>query len=200
MQGTVLAETEAFIAKQREALLNERQEMVNRQRALQAQLDELDGMLAKFDVFEGKAAQQAPTRRNRSGQRGSRREELLRIINQSHGLSRGEILDKMGLKGNKSGEMSVSNALTALTKSKQVTRRDRKYVASWARPRPPMPPDSAVYRLGRKTRWDPYDNQRRRCRRKSMPKTISASFIFTSATRISGLAITRGPTFRFAKR
>jgi len=71
MQGTVLAETEAFIAKQREALLNERQEMVNRQRALQAQLDELDGMLAKFDVFEGKAAQQAPTRRNRSGQRGS---------------------------------------------------------------------------------------------------------------------------------
>jgi Fe2+ or Zn2+ uptake regulation protein len=104
--------------------------MVNRQRALQAQLDELDGMLAKFDVFEGKAAQQAPTRRNRSGQRGSRREELLRIINQSHGLSRGEILDKMGLKGNKSGEMSVSNALTALTKSKQVTRRDRKYVAS----------------------------------------------------------------------
>jgi Fe2+ or Zn2+ uptake regulation protein len=104
--------------------------MVDRQRALQAQLDELDGMLAKFDVFEGKAAQQAPTRRNRSGQRGSRREELLRIINQSHGLSRGEILDKMGLKGNKSGEMSVSNALTALTKSKQVTRRDRKYVAS----------------------------------------------------------------------
>jgi hypothetical protein len=28
------------------------------------------------------------------------------------------------------GEMSVSNALTALTKSNQVTRRDRKYVAA----------------------------------------------------------------------
>jgi len=36
----------------------------------------------------------------------------------------------MGLKGNKTGEMSVSNALTALTKSKQVIRRDRKYIAS----------------------------------------------------------------------
>ena len=130
MQGTVLAETEAFIAKQREALLNERQEMVNQQRALQAQLDELDGMLAKFDVFEGKAAQPTPTRRKRSGHRGSRREELLSIINQSHGLSRGEILDKMGLKGNKTGEMSVSNALTALSKSKQVIRRDRKSIAS----------------------------------------------------------------------
>ena len=130
MQGTVLADTEAFITKQREALLNERQEMVNQQRVLQAQLDELDGMLAKFDVFEGKAAPQAPTRRKRSSPRGSRREELLRVINQSHGLSRGEILDKMGLKGNKTGEMSVSNALTALTKSKQVIRRDRKYIAS----------------------------------------------------------------------
>ena len=55
---------------------------------------------------------------------------MLRIIKQSHGVTRGEILEKMGLKGNKSGEMSVSNALTALTKNKQVARRDRKYVAS----------------------------------------------------------------------
>jgi hypothetical protein len=31
------------------------------------------------------------------------------------GLTRGEILDRMGLKGDKSGEMSVSNALTALS-------------------------------------------------------------------------------------
>ena len=130
MQGTVLAETEAFIAKQREALLAERQEILNQQLALQAQLDELDGMIARFDVFEGKPGQQAQNRGRRSGRRGSRREELLRIIKQSQGLARGEILEKMGLKGNKSGEMSVSNALTALTKSKQIARRDRKYVAN----------------------------------------------------------------------
>jgi alkylation response protein AidB-like acyl-CoA dehydrogenase len=44
------------------------------------------------------------------------------------GLARGEILEKMGLKGDKSGEMSVSNALTALTKNGQVVRGDdRKY-------------------------------------------------------------------------
>jgi hypothetical protein len=47
-----------------------------------------------------------------------------------HGLTRGELLEKMGLKGNKSGEMSVSNALTALTKSNQVVRKDGKYIAS----------------------------------------------------------------------
>jgi hypothetical protein len=37
----------------------------------------------------------------------------------------------MGLKGDKSGEMSVSSALTALTKGNQVRRGDgRKYVAA----------------------------------------------------------------------
>ena len=34
------------------------------------------------------------------------------------------------VKGDKSGEMSVSNALTALTKANQVARRDGRYVAA----------------------------------------------------------------------
>jgi hypothetical protein len=46
------------------------------------------------------------------------------------GLSRGEILEKMGLKGDKSGEMSVSNALTALTKRNEVRRAGGKYHAA----------------------------------------------------------------------
>jgi hypothetical protein len=129
MQGTVLAETEAFITKQRESLLTQRQELLNQQQAIQAQLDELDEMLTKFDVFEGKQARKTRGLRISGARRGSRRDELLKLISGSEGLSRGEILEKMGLKGNKAGEMSVSNALTALTKSKQVARRDRKYVA-----------------------------------------------------------------------
>jgi len=44
------------------------------------------------------------------------------------GLSRGEILNLMGLKGDKSGEQSVSNALLALTKQNQLGRREGKYV------------------------------------------------------------------------
>ena len=132
MEGAVLAETEAFITRQREQLLQQRQELLNQQQALQQQLDQVDEMLHKFDVFVGKAArsrQQARGRRASGARRGSRRDELLQVIKAGNGLSRGEILEKMGLKGNKSGEMSVSNALTALTKSKQVVRRDRKYVA-----------------------------------------------------------------------
>jgi hypothetical protein len=52
---------------------------------------------------------------------------LLELIRQNDGLSRGEILERMGLKGDKSGEMSVSNALNALNKSNQVRREGGKY-------------------------------------------------------------------------
>ena len=84
-------------------------------------------------MFEGKAARprkQAGSRRASGTRRGSKRDELLNVIRAGDGLTRGEILEKMGLKGDKAGEMSVSNALTALTKGNQVTRRDRKYVAA----------------------------------------------------------------------
>lgn len=133
MQGTVLAETEAFITRQREALLHQRQELLNQQQAIHQQLKELDEMLGKFDVFEGKAArprQQTRTRGASGTRRGSKRDELLKVIREGNGLTRGEILEKIGLKGNKAGEMSVSNALTGLTKANQVARRDRKYVAA----------------------------------------------------------------------
>jgi len=130
MDTTILAETQAFISKQREALLQQREAIFNQQQDLQRQLEEVNTMLRKFDAFEGKAAAAQPQARARrgGGRRGSKRDELLRIIRDGDGLTRGEILDRMGLKGNKSGEMSVSNALTALTKANQVTRRDRKYV------------------------------------------------------------------------
>jgi hypothetical protein len=135
MDSTVLAETEAFIARQREALINQREELLNQQRVVQDQLDQLDVMLTKFDVFEGKQARGRKQSRSAkggggSGRRGSKRDELLGVIRDGHGLTRGEILEKMGLKGNKSGEMSVSNALTALTKNNHVRRDGRKYLAA----------------------------------------------------------------------
>src|SRR4051812_44362854 len=104
MQGSVLAETEAFIMRQREALLQQRQELLHQQQAIQQQLDELDEMLSKFDVFEGKAARprkQTRGQRASGSRRGSKRDELLNVIRAGNGLTRGEILEKMGLKGNK---------------------------------------------------------------------------------------------------
>lgn len=126
MQGTILAETEAFITKQREALLAQRADLSNQQKAIQTQIIAVDRMLEKFDVFGGKARQTRGTRRTGT-RRGSKRDALLKVIKEGGGLSRGQILEKMGLKGDKSGEMSVSNALTALTKANQVRRDGGKY-------------------------------------------------------------------------
>lgn len=130
MDSTIIAETQAYITRQREALVQQREAIFNQQHDLQRQLDEVNEMLRRFDAFEGKATtagRPTRTRRAAAGRRGSKREELLRVIRAGDGLSRGQILEKMGLKGNKSGEMSVSNALTALTKAQQVSRRDGKY-------------------------------------------------------------------------
>jgi hypothetical protein len=128
--SSILTDTQAFITKQRDALVQQRDSISTQQHELQQQLDAVNAMLAKFDVFEGKAAARAPagrTRRTTTARSGSRRDELLLVIRNGDGLSRGEILEKMGLKGDKAGEMSISNALTALTKSQQVERRDGKY-------------------------------------------------------------------------
>src|SRR4051812_39885457 len=80
-----------------------RQELLNQQQAIQQQLDELEEMLGKFDVFEGKAARpRKQTRRASGSRRGSKRDELLNVIRAGNGLTRGEILEKMGLEGRQS--------------------------------------------------------------------------------------------------
>ena len=123
-----------FIARERERLRAEREQVFSQQEELQRKLDAINREFAAIEAYEtaktGKAARQAPAGRQPRARRGSRREALLELIRQSDGLSRGEILERMGLKGDKSGEMSVSNALTALTKSNQVRREGGKYRAA----------------------------------------------------------------------
>jgi hypothetical protein len=125
-----------FIARDRERLHAEREQVFSQQQELETKLTLINHELVAIDAYEaaksGKAA--APARPTRAGagrrttRRGSRREGLLTLMRENPGgLTRGEILDRMGLKGDKSGEMSVSNALTTLTKGGQVNREDGKY-------------------------------------------------------------------------
>ena len=123
-----------YIARERERLHAEREQVFSQQEELQRKLDAVNREFTAIEAYEtaktGKNARQAPAGRQPRARRGSRREALLELIRQSDGLSRGEILERMGLKGDKSGEMSVSNALTALTKSNQVRREGGKYRAA----------------------------------------------------------------------
>ena len=129
------------IRKERELLHREREE-------LQKKLAEVDRELEAIDAYEttkSAKAQASPSRKARTPraparkakrnqpqaakQRGSRREALLQVVRENpNGLRRGEILAHLGVKGNKSGEMSVSNVLTALTKTHQLARQDGKYL------------------------------------------------------------------------
>jgi hypothetical protein len=124
-----------FIARERERLHTEREQVFSQQQELESKLAAVNNELRAIDAYEAAKTGKpiaTPQARGRAGQRtarrGSRRDSLLALIRQNAaGLSRGEILERMGLKGNKSGEMSVSNALTALTKVGQVNRDGRKY-------------------------------------------------------------------------
>src|SRR3954466_11864992 len=114
-----------YIARERDRLHAEREQIFTQQEELTRRLEALNREFAAIEAYEtaktGKAArQQAPTARQTRARRGSRREGLLELIQQGDGLSRGEILERMGLKGDKAGEMSVSNALTVLTKRNQI--------------------------------------------------------------------------------
>ena len=123
-----------YIGRERNRLQAEREQIFSQQEELTRKLDALNREYAAIDAYEtaktGKAARPASAGQQPRARRGSRREALLELIRQSEGLSRGEILERMGLKGDKSGEMSVSNALTALTKSNQVHRDGGKYRAA----------------------------------------------------------------------
>ena len=122
-----------FISRERDRLRAEREQIFNQQEELQRKLDSINREFVAIEAYAtaktGKTVRQASAGRQPRARRGSRREALLELIRQGDGLSRGELLERMGLKGDKSGEMSVSNALTALTKSNQVHRDGGKYRA-----------------------------------------------------------------------
>lgn len=136
-----------FIANERERINGEREKLIAQQRELEEKLGGLNRELSAVDAYEAAKAGTllAPVvsngRRGSRGRkpqgtgtriRGSKRDALLKVIRAHKGVTRGEILQEMGLKGNKSGEMSVSNALTALIKANQIHRENGKYLVNAA--------------------------------------------------------------------
>jgi len=128
-----------FMTRERQRLHGERESIFKQQQELEGKLAEINRELSAIDAYEaaklGKPAAPLPRQRTpRTGtlramqRRGSKREQLLELIKQHpEGLARKDILERMGLKGDKAGEMSVSNALTAMTKANQVVRAEGRY-------------------------------------------------------------------------
>ena len=137
-----------YIARERDRLSRERKEVSDQKRALDNQLAAIDREFQALDAYQtaktGKPSGGRRIQTQRRAPRGSRREGLLNLIRDGNGLSRGDILERMGLKGDKSGETSVSNALNILIKRNQVRREGGKYYpGSSEAGEPELPLDAA---------------------------------------------------------
>jgi hypothetical protein len=121
-----------IIDKERDRLRKALADLGAKQKELEAQRATLETELDALDAYE--AARSGKTRKSRTvsrAPRGSRQQSVLAVVAKSKkGMTRGDILQTMGLKGNEAGERAVSNALTALKKAKRVTAKDRKYLAA----------------------------------------------------------------------
>jgi DNA-binding transcriptional ArsR family regulator len=134
----------SFVSRERTRLTRARDSAVNRKNKLDQELSEIETELSAIEAYEQakKKAPRKPAGRKPAGSRrtaakagrraprGEKRRSVLDLIQKSNGLTRGEILSNLGVKGDKSAEQSVSNALTALKKQNLVVSRDRKYVAA----------------------------------------------------------------------
>jgi DNA-binding transcriptional ArsR family regulator len=129
----------SFVGRERTRLTKARDAAVNRKSQLERELSEIESELGAIMAYEqakrktpGKAARGGRRPAAKAGKRaprGEKRRAVLELIKKSNGLTRGEILSTLGVKGDKSSEQSVSNALTALKKQNLVASKDRKYVA-----------------------------------------------------------------------
>lgn len=128
---------QALVKKEHARLSRARRQALTRMAAIDQQLQTIQQELKAIDAYrrakgsiQAERPRKRPVRRLRA-RRGEKRQAVLGVIKKHpQGVSRGEILVLMGVKGNKSGEQSVSNALSALKKTNKVTSRGRRYIAS----------------------------------------------------------------------
>jgi len=122
-----------MIAGERTRLNGLMEDISNRQQKLNEELSVVRRELAAVDAYEaaknGKGTRSAST--GGRGPRGAKQETLLSLLGGfPKGMSRGEILENLGLKGNKAGEQSISNALNNMKKAGRVVSKDGKYIVA----------------------------------------------------------------------
>mgnify|MGYP006199914107 CR=1 FL=1 len=125
------AETfQAFMKREHTRLQKARDKAAQKKAEVAQELKALERELTAIEAYDkatrGKAK---PVPKRDSNGRGGKRQAILDLLKKHpDGLSRGEILNLIGVKSDKSGEQSVSNALSALTKQNQLGKKDWKYV------------------------------------------------------------------------
>ena len=117
-----------IITEERDRLTQVIKELEQKKREIDAEILAAQKELYAIDAYEA-ARSGKDIRRVRIGSRRSgMRNELTNLIKgHPDGLTRADILLRMNLKGDKSGERSVSNALSALKKQGMLDSKDGNY-------------------------------------------------------------------------
>lgn len=120
-----------YVQGERERLENDRRVLIEHIDSYQRQLRDLDREFAAIDAYEraktGKPIVRAGDTAPRSHRNGSRRQDILACLGSvplNAGMTRGELLERFGVKGDKGGEGSISNALSQLQKAGRVVRQN----------------------------------------------------------------------------
>ena len=125
---------EQMIEKERARLGKLRDDLTAQQGGIRTQLADIDKELDAISAYErakmGKPARQQKATKLSRAPRGAKREELLSLIEETPNVTRGELIDKLGIKGDKSQEQSISNALAVMKKAGAITATDGKYAIS----------------------------------------------------------------------
>lgn len=136
VSDTMTEDFATYIDAERARIESAKAELLQDRRLIDERLANLNDEMRAVEAYEaakfGKRAKAATARAPRA-RYGSRRAEILNVIaNAPAGIGRGGILEMLDIKGDKSGEMSVSNALTALKRSGQIVSEGGKYFVSAA--------------------------------------------------------------------
>jgi hypothetical protein len=131
------------IEQERARLTKAKDAAIAKKRSCDAEIATIDKELAAISAYERVKTDRAPgtdTRRpgirtNKASSTGTRRsgirQDVLNAI-KSHpeGIGRADLLEAVGVKGEKSGEKSVSNSLFVLKKNMSIDSKDGKYKAT----------------------------------------------------------------------
>lgn len=126
---------EGFVQQERERLEKQRQTLLDKKTDIDQQLQEIERQFAAIRAYEqvraGKHVTAEEPKPSRRGRRSGRRQEVLGLIKDSEaGQTRGEIIEKLRIKGDRREEQSVSNALSALKRAGQITQDGARYIAA----------------------------------------------------------------------
>lgn len=115
-----------LVEAERERLKGKRSDTIGKIKALEKELVGIDREMEAVNAYyASKTGKRVST--GQRAPRGKRREEILSLV-KNGGMGRADILEALGVKGDKSGEQSVSNALSSMKKSGALAVDDGKYV------------------------------------------------------------------------